>query len=62
LPIRLSDPLSYDFVFELAERHSLTLYDAAYLDLAVREGLPIASLDSRPLRVAAQSGVGIFQP
>jgi predicted nucleic acid-binding protein len=62
LPIRTSDPVSYDEVFYLADRLELTVYDAAYLDLAIREGLPIATLD-KALRVAAQkSGVAIFQP
>ena len=36
----------------LAERHRLTLYDAAYLELAKRRGLPLATLD-RELRDAA---------
>jgi predicted nucleic acid-binding protein len=36
----------------LAERHRLTIYDAAYLELAMRRGLPLASLD-RELRAAA---------
>lgn len=62
LPIRLTDPLSYDAVFDLADRYSLTGYDAAYLDLAMREGLPLASLDGALIRAAVQSGVGIFQP
>jgi predicted nucleic acid-binding protein len=38
----------------LAERFGLTLYDAAYLELARRRNLPLASLD-RDLRVAAGS-------
>jgi hypothetical protein len=62
LPIRLTDPLSYDDVFALADRHGLNVYDATYLDLAVREGLPLASLDGALIRAAGQSGVGIFQP
>ena len=37
---------------QLAERHRLTIYDAAYLELAMRRGLPLASLD-RDLRAAA---------
>jgi predicted nucleic acid-binding protein len=37
---------------KLAQRHRLTLYDAAYLELALRRGLPLATLD-RELRVAA---------
>ena len=36
----------------LAERHRLTIYDAAYLELAKRRGLPLASLDG-DLRAAA---------
>ena len=38
----------------LAERHRLTVYDAAYLELALRRGLPLATLD-RELRVAAKA-------
>jgi len=38
----------------LAERHNLTLYDAAYLELAQRLDLPLATLDA-DLRTAANS-------
>jgi predicted nucleic acid-binding protein len=62
LPIRLTDPVSYDVVFGLADRHGLTVYDAAYLDLALREGLPIASLDKALCNAAGNSGVALFQP
>ena len=37
----------------LAERHSLTLYDASYLELARRLGLPLGTLDG-DLRKAAK--------
>ena len=43
--------------FSLAQRFSLTLYDACYLELAQRRGLPLATLD-RDLR-AAGSTLGI---
>jgi predicted nucleic acid-binding protein len=36
----------------LAERHRLTLYDAAYLERALRRGLPLTTLD-RGLHAAA---------
>jgi len=62
LPIKLSDPMSYDAVFALAERHALTIYDASYLDLALREGLPVATLDGALIRAAQASGLAIFQP
>ncbi len=42
---------------QLAERHRLTVYDAAYLELAQRRGLPLASLDNE-LRAAAEA-VGV---
>jgi predicted nucleic acid-binding protein len=38
----------------LAERHGLTLYDAAYLELAQRLNLPLATLDA-DLRTAAKA-------
>jgi predicted nucleic acid-binding protein len=61
LPIRLADPVSYDDVFRLADRHGLSVYDAAYLDLAIREGLPLASLDNALCKAAPNSGVALFQ-
>jgi predicted nucleic acid-binding protein len=62
LRLRLADPVSYDGVFTLADRHGLTVYDAAYLDLALREGLPLASLDNALCKAAGNSGVALFQP
>jgi len=62
LPIRLTDPASFDGVFSLADRHGLTVYDAAYLDLAIRERLPLASLDNALCKAALQSNVSLFQP
>ena len=41
-------------VLALARRHRLTVYDAAYLELAVREALPLATLDAE-LAAAAQA-------
>ncbi len=40
-------------VLSVARRNSLTSYDASYLELAMREGLPLATLDDK-LRAAAQ--------
>ena len=62
LNVRLSEPTSYDDVFKLAVQHGLTVYDAAYLDLAVPEELPIASLDSQLIRAGQSVGVALFQP
>jgi len=38
----------------LARQHRLSTYDAAYLELALRKGLPIATLDTH-LRAAADA-------
>ena len=38
----------------LAQKHKLTSYDASYLELAIRRGLPLASLDAE-LQVAAKA-------
>lgn len=46
----------------LARTHGLTSYDAAYLELAIRLNLPIATLDKKLLAAAQASGVPIFQP
>lgn len=43
----------------LARLHTLTVYDAAYLELAARLGLTIASKDKELLNAAQSSGVQI---
>ncbi len=45
----------------LAREHALSIYDAAYLELAVRNGATLASLD-KPLRTAAKSLNVSLQP
>jgi predicted nucleic acid-binding protein len=44
----------------LAREHGLSSYDASYLDLAVRTGLPLASLDGPLLAAADRFGVVRF--
>jgi predicted nucleic acid-binding protein len=44
----------------LARKHRLTVYDAAYLELAKREALPLATLDRALERAAAAEGVALF--
>lgn len=41
----------------LATGHRLTFYDAAYLELAMRQGMPLATLDSALARAAVAEGV-----
>ena len=57
LPISVdpeTDRQAWGATLRLAERHQLTLYDAAYLELAKRRGLPLATLDTE-LRDAARA-------
>jgi predicted nucleic acid-binding protein len=57
LPIHLdpeTDQQAWGATARLAERHRLTLYDATYLELALRRGLPLATLD-QDLRAAANA-------
>lgn len=47
----------FDRILPLARAHRLTIYDALYLELAEREGLPLATLDAE--LAAAGRSVGI---
>jgi len=56
LPVQVdpeTDRHAWATTTKMASRYQLTLYDAAYLELARRRGLPLASLDS-DLRKAAK--------
>ena len=54
LPVRIDNNPNDRLVVTLARRHGLTACDAAYLDLAVRLAVPIATLD-RALGAAART-------
>jgi len=57
LPIQVdaeTDRQAWNVTLRLAESHGLTLYDAAYLELALRRNLPLATLDE-DLRAAART-------
>ncbi len=49
-------------VLAVARLHGLTAYDAAYLDLAMREGVPLATLDDRLAEAARRAGVPLVEP
>jgi len=44
-----------------AVRYGLTAYDAAYVDLALRERLVLATLDGQMRKAAEQAGIMIFR-
>lgn len=47
LPIEVDSPAILADVLAIARRSGLTSYDAAYLELAQRRGLPLATLDEK---------------
>jgi predicted nucleic acid-binding protein len=44
-------------IWELAEEFALSIYDAVYLELAQRKGLPLASRDAGLRSAAAKCGI-----
>jgi predicted nucleic acid-binding protein len=51
---------AWNATLQLAHRHRLTLYDAAYLELAQRRRLPLATLDSDLRAAATAEGVALL--
>ena len=63
LPITIDAETSdrtWDATARLAEAHRLTAYDAAYLELAQRLGLPLATRDATLIAAAAAAGVAVL--
>ncbi len=52
LSIRIAELGDSQLILRIARDHRLSVYDAAYLELALRENLPLATLD-RTLALAA---------
>ena len=46
-------------ILPLARTYRLSAYDAAYLELAIREGLPLATLDDDLRGAACAAGVAL---
>jgi predicted nucleic acid-binding protein len=59
LPIE-TDPDTNDYAWtatlRLADIHQITVYDASYLELALRRGLPLATRDDQLAAAAASAG------
>ena len=55
-----TDTHAWSATLGLAERYALTVYDAAYLELALRRSLPLGSLDNALCTAAARAGVAVI--
>lgn len=63
LPIELDNTdteVAWTTIVDLADRHLLTCYEAAYVELAIRRQLPLASLDTAMTRAARAEGVEVI--
>jgi predicted nucleic acid-binding protein len=64
LPITLQEVPAeavFDRIQSLSRAHGLTTYDAAYLDLAQSNGLPLATLDVDLIRACSKTGVELIR-
>ena len=62
LPIETDEPASeraWHDILALARKHGLTVYDAAYLELAVRRGAALATLDGDLIKACGSAGIAI---
>ena len=64
LPVDIDLPTSSAVVFNttqsLCRKHGLTAYDAAYLEIAIRERQALATVDNHLRRAAAAEGVQVL--
>ena len=63
LPIEVdpeTDAHAWTRTLHLSERHDITVYDAAYLELALRRGVPLATRDRDLAKAAIDSGVTVL--
>jgi predicted nucleic acid-binding protein len=58
--IDLDFPHDGAFLMDLSRKHKLSVYDAAYLAIAIRERLPLATLDDDLRDAALAAGVPLL--
>jgi len=65
LPVELAQfpaRMVFERIKSLSRRHGLSAYDAAYLDLALESGLPLATLDGDLVRACRRTGTPLVRP
>lgn len=48
-------------IFDTAQKHQLTFYDAAYLQLAIELKLPLATYDQQLIEAAKAEGIPLVE-
>lgn len=61
LPIMIDRTPDEPALLDLARRYRLTAYDAAYLELAMRLDIHLATTDQDLVRAAPQAGIGLLR-
>jgi predicted nucleic acid-binding protein len=63
LPVKVdaeADRHAWNDTIHLAERHGLTVYHAAYLEIASRRKIPLATLDREIIAAATEHGIQLL--
>ena len=60
LPVAMDTDVEEEALMQLARRHRLTVYDAAYLELALRKGYRLATLGAALANAARAEGVPLL--
>lgn len=60
LRIRVDREPDESTVLRLARAHRLSVYDASYLELALREAIPVATLDNEVAAAAIAEGTDLI--
>jgi len=63
LPIEVEDislDLAFKAIYPVAREYELSIYDASYLELAVRKGLPLATKDAALKKAARRANIQLL--
>src|SRR5215831_20180862 len=60
LRVRVDREPEESVVLRLARRYGLSVYDASYLEVAIREAIPLATLDAQLTASARAGGSGLI--
>lgn len=61
LPISTDQDAQKDIIIKLARKGSLSIHEASYLELSLRLGCPLATLNKKLAHVSFQEGASLFK-